>query len=193
VPAEKAALESSVAILRQYAAEESGFRETLATVTFDRRLTLGGGRQRVELRWFGPANTRGDAVVVVPAQGIVATGDLLVSPGPFAFGSDVGGWIAVLDSVRALRPRVMLPGHGPVMHDDAYLRLERRMLTAVRDRTAAAIAAGATSLADVRKAVTLDDLRAEVAGDDKWQRTVFHSFFLGPAVGQAYEAARPKP
>jgi glyoxylase-like metal-dependent hydrolase (beta-lactamase superfamily II) len=193
VPAEKAALESSIAILRQYAAEESGFRETLATVTFDRHLTLGSGRRRVELRWFGPANTRGDAVVVVPAQGIVATGDLLVSPGPFAFGSDVGGWVAALDSVRALRPRVMLPGHGPVMRDDAYLRLEQRMLAAVRDRTAAAVAAGATSLADVRKAVTLDDLRAEVAGDDKWKRTVFYSFFLGPAVGQAYEAARPKP
>ena len=193
-PPEQTALEHTVAILQQYKAEQSAFRETLPSITFARSLTLGGsGARRVELHWYGPANTRGDAVVVVPAQGIVATGDLVVWPEPFAFGSDVSGWIAALDSVRALHPHVILPGHGPVMHDDAFVRREQRMLATVRDRTLAAVRGGATTLDSVRRVARFDDLRDEVAGSEKWARAAFTTFFLAPAIAGAFAATRPTP
>lgn len=190
---ERAALERTIAILEQYEAEEAEFRETLPTITFDRTLSLGTGRQRVELHWFGPANTRGDAVVVVPAQRIVATGDLVVAPAPFAFGSDVGGWILALDSLRALGATTFVPGHGPVMRDDAYVRQEQRMLVTVRDRTTAAFQAGARTLDSVRRRVRLDDLRDAVAGPDKWDRVVFDTFFANPAVGQVFGSLAGRP
>jgi glyoxylase-like metal-dependent hydrolase (beta-lactamase superfamily II) len=191
-PAERTALQSSVAIIDQYAAEAPEFRETLQTVTFDERLTLYRGARRIELRYFGPANTRGDAVVFVPDEHVVATGDLVVAPVPFAFNAYVGGWIAALDSVRALRAAVIVPGHGPVMRDDSYVQLEERMLTRVRDDTRAAVARGAT-LEQVRKTVTLADFRKSLAGSDKWLNVTFSSFFLGPAVGRAFEEASAKP
>jgi glyoxylase-like metal-dependent hydrolase (beta-lactamase superfamily II) len=47
----------------------------LPTRTFRDRLTLGEGAERVELHYFGPAHTSGDAWVVFPAQGVLHAGD----------------------------------------------------------------------------------------------------------------------
>src|SRR6185295_11133619 len=91
-------------------------------------LTLGSGNAHVAIRWFGCANTRGDLVVSVPARGVVATGDLVVWPVPFGFNAYPSGWIGALDSVLALQPRIVLPGHGPVQRDLAYVQHERDML-----------------------------------------------------------------
>ncbi len=44
--------------------------------TFDDRLTLGDGADRIELYWFGAGHTDGDAFVVFPAERTVATGDI---------------------------------------------------------------------------------------------------------------------
>ncbi len=189
VPLERAALESNVAIVTQYLTEAPGFRETLPTMTFSTRLTLYlGARRRVELRYFGPANTRGDAVVILPDDHIVATGDLLVAPVPFAFNAYVGGWVSALDSIAALRPAAIMPGHGPVMRDETYLVRVRTMLDRIRRETAAAKARGATP-ADARRQVTLADERAAVTHGDKWLASLFDSFFLGHAVSRAYEEA----
>jgi glyoxylase-like metal-dependent hydrolase (beta-lactamase superfamily II) len=188
VPRERAALTNAVAIARQYVAEAPDFRETLADTVFRDTLTLSLGGRAVRLRYFGPANTRGDAVVWVPDARVVATGDLVVAPVPFAFNAHVGGWIGALDSVRALGPRAIVPGHGPLMRDDAYVRQMRRMLRAVQSQVSAARATG-VSLDSARRLVTLDADRRAIADDDKWLNTLFRSFFLGPAVKSAYDEA----
>jgi hypothetical protein len=47
-------------------------------------MTLGQGRGRIDLLWFGYGNTRGDLI----------------------------SWVKALDSIMALKPRVVVPGHG---------------------------------------------------------------------------------
>jgi cyclase len=189
VPNERAAMENTIAVARQYLAERDGFRETLADLTFTRSMWLDLGGRRVELKYFGNANTRGDAVVIVPDSHVIATGDLLVHPVPFAFNAYISGWIAALDSISARKPAVLLPGHGPVMRDESYLKQVRRMLARVRDETGKAVADGA-DLAATRKRVTLADERESIAHGDKWLNMIFGSFFLGPAVGRAFEEAK---
>ena len=189
VPNERAAMENTIAVGRQYLAEKTGFRETLPDLTFTTSMWLDLGGRRVELRYFGNANTRGDAVVIVPDSRVIATGDLLVAPVPFAFNSYVSGWITALDSISARKPTVLLPGHGPVMHDESYLRQVRRMLARVRDETRNAVADGA-DLAGSRKRVTLGDERESIAHGDKWLNMIFGNFFLGPAVARAFEEAK---
>ncbi len=188
-PMERAAVSSALAIIGQYVAENEGFREVLPDTVVDRRMTLVRGRRTIELRWFGRGNTRGDLVTYLPADGIVSTGDLVVAPVPFAFGSYPGEWIAVLDSITALSPRVIVPGHGPIMRDLGYVRTVRRMLSTARERTAAEVARGATA-EDAAKAVTLTDLRDEIAGSEKWMRTMFEQFFRAPVVARAWEEAK---
>lgn len=48
----------------------------LANRTFRRRMTLGSGDERIELYYFGPAHTGGDAWVVFPALRVLHAGDV---------------------------------------------------------------------------------------------------------------------
>lgn len=185
-PRERAALENAVTIIDQYIADAPGFRETLPTRTFDRSLTIQLGNRVVELRWFGEASTRGDAVAYLPAERVAAVGDLLGDPVPFAFNAHVGGWISVLDSLRALGTKALLPGHGPVFRGNARLDSTRAMLTRVRDETLAAAREG-LPIDQIRRRVTLRDYRDAIAGSDKWLNVAFASFFLAPSVTAAYE------
>ena len=191
-PMEHASLTSAVRIIRQYVAESQGYREVLPDWLVDRRLTLADGGRTIEIRWFGRGNTRGDVVTYLPKEAIVSTGDLVVAPMPFGFGSYPSEWIAVLDSVRALRPRVIVPGHGPLMRDLGYVRTVQRMLATARDSARAAMALGLSEDSAVAS-VRMDDLRAEVAGDEKWMKWAFDYFFRRPVVGRAYEEAKSGP
>ena len=185
-PMERSAIESAVGIVRQYVAEARGFRPVAASDTVQRRLTLGQGRDRIDLLWFGPGNTRGDLIVHLPSRGIVATGDLVVAPVPFAFNSHPASWTGVLDSVLALKPRVVVPGHGPVLRDLAYVRSVRDWIGRISRETSAAVARH-DSLGAVLKSVTLDDARRSVTRNGKWMNFLWRQFFLEPAVRAAFE------
>jgi glyoxylase-like metal-dependent hydrolase (beta-lactamase superfamily II) len=188
-PLERTALESAIRIARQYVKEDPGFRAVTPTDTVRRRMTLGQGRDRIDLIWFGPGNTRGDLIVHLPARGIVATGDLVVAPIPFAFSSNPTSWVNVMDSLVALNPRVIVPGHGPVMRDLRYVRSVREWLARINREAAAAKARG-DSLGAALKTVTLDDVRLEVTKDEKWMNFLWRQFFVRPAVTAAFPSLR---
>ena len=44
--------------------------------TFDDRMSVGEGADRIELRYFGPGHTNGDAFVIFPAERTMAAGDI---------------------------------------------------------------------------------------------------------------------
>ena len=60
-------------------AQPNPFREAgglgLPTRTFREGLTIGDGKDRVEVRWFGRAHTAGDAWVIFPSLGVAHGGD----------------------------------------------------------------------------------------------------------------------
>lgn len=99
---------------------DAGYRDSLV---------LHLGALRVELLHFGRAHTGNDTVVWVPERGVLFTGDVVMSGvTPYTLMGSVSGSIAVLDRLRELRPRVVVPGHGPVAGPEvidanlAYLR-----------------------------------------------------------------------
>ncbi len=81
---------------------------------FPRELFFDDGQQRVELRWFGVAHTKGDGFVWLPKQKILFTGDACVN-GAFNYlgDADIGEWIKTLEAVKALGAEIVCPGHGP--------------------------------------------------------------------------------
>ena len=167
--AERASVSSALRIIRQYVAEAPGFRAIAPDDTVDQRLTLRRGKTIIDVRWFGCGNTRGDLVVHLPVQRILATGDLVVAPVPFAFNAYPATWPGVLDSLIALEPSIIVPGHGPVMRDVRYVRVVRDMLIAARTDT------------------LLDDFRRRIARDEKWMNYLFKNFFLRPTVARTRE------
>ena len=44
---------------------------------FKEKMTLGGGKDRIDLYYFGAGHTNGDAWVVFPALRVVHAGDML--------------------------------------------------------------------------------------------------------------------
>ncbi len=81
---------------------------------------------RVEARFIGTAaHTTNDSIAWLPDQGVLFTGDLVFNGGtPFLLAGSIAGALDALDRLRALSPRVVVPGHGPVCGPEIFDRTE---------------------------------------------------------------------
>ena len=90
------------------------------TRTFDGQLDLQVGERQVSLIEVGPAHTRGDVVVHLPAESVVFTGDILFHGGhPIVWAGPVANWITACERVLELGPTTIVPGHGPLAEASA--------------------------------------------------------------------------
>lgn len=90
-------------------------RVSLPTLTFTDRVTAYVGDRRVELIHVGPAHTTNDVVVWLPDEGVLFAGDVLLSGAtPFALFGSIAGSLEAIAQLRALAPRVVVCGHGPI-------------------------------------------------------------------------------
>jgi glyoxylase-like metal-dependent hydrolase (beta-lactamase superfamily II) len=71
-----------------------------------------GREAPVEVMFLGRGNTDGDAVVWAPRQRVLASGDLVVAPIPYAAHTYPGEWIATLKRLEAFDFAWLVPGHG---------------------------------------------------------------------------------
>jgi glyoxylase-like metal-dependent hydrolase (beta-lactamase superfamily II) len=187
--AERAGAESLSVSLRRYMIPQSdSIVYHLPTVTFARHMTLYDGSRRIELLNFGRGNTRGDAVVFLPAERVVLTGDLLVAPVPFAFDAYLSDWIVALKAVRALGATHIIPGHGAPQTDNQYLDLVTRFLTAMRDATRRAVLAGVT-LDQATRRIDLAPWRAAFAHGDAEIAAMFDGY-APAAIESGYKEAQ---
>jgi len=109
-----------------------GVRLTPPTTVFDDGLALNLDGLPVRLIYVGPAHTLGDAIVHLPNEGVIFTGDVLFRLcTPIGWEGTYDRWIAALDAIVALDPKVIVPGHGPLCGAEgptemkAYLRYVR--------------------------------------------------------------------
>jgi cyclase len=114
--------------------EFEGIELVLPTRTFDDALSLTVGNKRVELIEVGPAHTKGDVIVHVPADRVVYTGDILFIGGhPVVWEGPVSNWIAACERIEAMDVDAIVPGHGP-MTDKAGVRRVREYLAYVSEQ-----------------------------------------------------------
>lgn len=72
------------------------------------------GDTLLEIVYFGPAHTSGDVVVWLPKQKVLFAGDIVFTErmlGILPIGNNAN-WIKAFDQAMALRPEVIVPGHG---------------------------------------------------------------------------------
>jgi cyclase len=158
------------------------------TIGFEGALNVNLGDRIVSIMWLGRANTGGDAFIFVPDAQVLLTGDAVVAPTPFAFGSYITEWPVVLQKALALNPKVIIPGHGPVMHDSAYVQLEIEALQTVWQEVKQCVLDGLT-LEQTHKKLTLDALAQRFAGSDPYKMRGFREVFLQPAIERAFQEA----
>lgn len=104
---------------RRYMTEafkEERQKVSLPQITFSDRIQLYFGEHVVELLYFGPAHTSGDAVVYFPEEKVALLGDLLfVGRDPLVHRHKNGssfGLVKVLRAVLGLDAQVFLSGHA---------------------------------------------------------------------------------
>ncbi|MFJ5992516.1 MBL fold metallo-hydrolase [Lentzea sp. NPDC092896] len=86
------------------------------SLTYATSLTLHLGTRVVELHHPGPAHTRGDTVVWLPAERALFTGDLVFAGGqPFLAEGSIHGYLSALEFLRSFDAEVVVPGHGPLL------------------------------------------------------------------------------
>ena len=150
------------------------------TTTFDGELGLRVGDKDVRLIEVGPAHTRGDAIVHVPADRVVFSGDILFIGGhPIVWDGPVENWIRACDRILALDVDTVVPGHGPVTDKKGVQRVKdywEYLLSESRVRFDQGMSAHAATrdialdgFADwidrERMAVNVDTIYREFAGD----------------------------
>ena len=166
--------------------EYKQYKTVLPNVGFENLMTVSLGNREVQLLFLGRGNTAGDAVIFVPDAKVVMAGDLLVAPTPYSYGSFLTDWVQTLTKVRALGATVIVPGHGPVEHDYAYLDLVSSALQSVLTQVRAAVAKH-LSLEDTRKQVDLAAFKQKFCGDDYDRQIAFREGFANQAVTRAYQ------
>jgi imidazolonepropionase-like amidohydrolase/glyoxylase-like metal-dependent hydrolase (beta-lactamase superfamily II) len=188
---ERAGFASDSTIGARFLTEAPGLELVPATRVVDDRLTLRQGSRVIEVLHLGRGHSAGDLVVYLPAEKIVAAGDLVVSPVPLVGSTSHPAEFAVaLDRLRRLKPAIIVPGHGAVQRDVRHVDRVIQLLVSIREQVSEAIGRG-ESLPEVRQRVTLERFRDQLTGESRLQRFVFLNYVALPAVAAAYADAYP--
>ena len=150
-------------------------------------MTVFLGNRRVEIKQIGRAHTAGDAVVWVPDEEVMFTGDIVEYHSACYCGDGhFADWGNTLDAVKAYNPQSIAPGRG-----DALVGVDMvdAAIAATRDfvespyRPAAQVAAKGGTLKDAWDAVR------DVC-DPKFKDFAIYEHCLPFNVARAYDEAR---
>jgi cyclase len=118
----KGTLEHLLEDARFFLEQKRRVRHTLPNETFADRMEIRLGKRRVEVLHYGRAVTPGDALLYLPDDKVLVTGDILVNPVSSALSSYPSEWLAALEKMDRLDARVIVPGHGSVLRDRFLIR-----------------------------------------------------------------------
>ena len=120
-------------------------------ITFKDKMVFDDGNIRAELLYLGNAHTHGDVFIWLPKEGVLFSGDACVN-GPYNYMGDGNSldWPKTLDKAKALKPKIICPGHG-AMADSSLIDYQKAYFTTLQKQVRIL----------VKKKATLDQLRAE--------------------------------
>ena len=91
---------------------------TWPTLSFEREMSLWLGGREVQLKCLGRGHSSGDTVAWLPDCGVLFAGDVVENRcGVYAGDAYIRDWANTLGAVKALQPRVLVPGRGAVVTD----------------------------------------------------------------------------
>jgi glyoxylase-like metal-dependent hydrolase (beta-lactamase superfamily II) len=160
---------------------------TPASITFSDKYVIESGSRRIELLFLGHANTEGDIVMWLPEEKIVATGDIVVLPSPYAFNVPPRKWSETLRNLNALDYEILVPGHGDIQRDSAYVDLlieTADAIAAQRDR----MLADGMSPEEVQEALDFSAFEERFTHGDAYTRDYFEAYFETPFRAAALKA-----
>lgn len=167
---------------KQYAA-------TAAAKTFENKMTIYTGTREIQLLHVGVGNTEGDVIMWLPQEKIVATGDVVVLPTPYAFNVYPERWRDTLQAINELDYEILVPGHGEIQRNKDYTNLMIEALDSIIEQSDQFLEAGLTQ----EEAETRYDYSAfeqRFTGGDPYVAFFYNAYFVEPLSSAAYRAAK---
>ena len=104
-----------------------------ADVSFDREHTVDLGGVRVRVLAMGYNHTRGDTAFFVEPDGVLFSGDVVMTALPNVGNATVRQWLTSMNIFEKLQPKRIVPSHGP-MGDTGLIATYKTLLTTVSSR-----------------------------------------------------------
>lgn len=104
---------------------------------FDDKLEIQLGKIKIEILHLGAAHSPGDISVWLPEQKIIMTGDMAFNKRllPLFEHTNTAAWVSdTWDNFVALKPEVVIPGHGPATTLDVVTRYTKDYLVYMRSK-----------------------------------------------------------
>jgi cyclase len=157
--------ENDLRLERDFVAEAMTVKRTYPTITYGDRLTFRhGGREFRFISVIGDAE--GTTVLFLPKEKILVTGDVVSYPIPY-FTPPLSQHAKSLRTLAQFDADVIIPGHGPALHDKEFLNLEAELFESIVHQVGAAAQKGAVTVEEIQKAVDVEPLRLKFTHDDK--------------------------
>ncbi|SFJ53412.1 MBL fold metallo-hydrolase [Celeribacter neptunius] len=160
---------------------------TRPTTTFRDKMTVYLGKRRVDIMTLGRAHTAGDAVIWVPDQEVMFTGDIVEYHSACYCGDGhFGDWGGTLDAIAAYKPKSIAPGRGDALVGEEMVS---KAIAATRDfvdSTYAPVARIVARGGSLKEA--WDAVRASC--DEKFGDYAIYEHCLPFNVARAYDEAR---
>ena len=172
--------------------EQKQFRVTAPNVIIDDKYTIISGERTIELLRLGHANTAGDILMWLPEERVVATGDVVVLPTPYAFNVPPRAWAETLRNVNALDYEILVPGHGAIQRDTAYVDLIIESADSIADQRDAMLA-DSMATEEVAAALDFSAFEHRFTGGDEYVKFFYDAYFESPFREAAMKALTGEP
>ena len=106
-----------------------------ADISFEREHVLDLGGVRVRILAMGYNHTRGDTAFFVEGDGVLFSGDVVMTALPNVGNATVRQWLASMSVFEKLQPKRIVPSHGPT-GDSSLIATYKALLTTVQSRAA---------------------------------------------------------
>ena len=191
--AERASIPRRLEDADQILADAGAFTYQAPTMTFEREVTLDLGGREAEVRHVGRANTGGDVIVYLPSEKLLAAGDIVVHPVPYAFDGYPSEWIQTLDELARMDVATLVPGHGEILHGTAYVRQLSDLMRSIVEQVDRQLAANDdATLEQVRKGIDLSAAREAFSAGDPQSGQFFDMSIGGSFVELAYHERKQR-
>jgi len=179
-------MEEMLAADQNFLEQKTSLKKTYPNVTFSDTMDIHPTGREIQIL-HARAITVGDTYLYLPKEKILVTGDILLSPFPFAIGGTYpADWIKTLQHFAELQPTLVIPGHGDVQNAD-FIRNNIEMFQSALEYVKEAKSKG-LSLEQAQKSVALKNeaLGRKLGITDPDVLQEFKSYFLNVFVVRAY-------
>lgn len=182
---EKAWLQNGLSIKDQLDRENNRTTYVIPKVTFAENMTFYMAGEEIRLLHPGNAHTAGDIILWLPKEKIIATGDIVTAPIPLMPSPYVNDYPGVLNQIKALGFKTLVPGHGLVQQDSQDIDLLIDLIQSVSRQMKPLVAQGLSEDEAVSK-IDFADIEKRFTHGDSFLTNRFQDYVASALPHAAY-------